>query len=403
MDLRVYLLAATVFLAGIAENICVGILPEIAAGLRVSTAAAGQLTTIFSAVFALAALVAVPLVTRTGRRFALSASLATFAAANLIAAASPHYGGLFGARMLMAASCATLVLVATRLAAALTAPERRGRAIGIVFMGISASLVLGVPIGMQIAHAWGWRAVFVAIAVPVLPLALWLGRQVPREDASESAAPEARCARRAWRAVLGQRPLVAAQCVSIAMIGGHFTLFAYLTPYLQALRAPDASTLAALFVAFGVAGVAGAWLGGMVSDRLGAGRALWCCPAVFLGSMAVLPVAGAAAPGTSAWLFVPAMMLWACISWSISPIVQNYLIRTAPELADTSVGFNVSAMHVGVALGSGFGGMLVERGALLATPWAGSVLVAVALGCAGLALKPRRPAPRTSAHTGAAR
>lgn len=276
MDFRVYLLAATVFLAGIAENICVGILPEIAAGLRVSTTAAGQLTTIFSAVFALATLAAVPLVARAGRRFALSVSLATFAAANLAAAASPDYASLFGARMLMAASCATLILVATRLAAALTSPERHGRAIGIVFMGISASLVLGVPIGMQIAQWWGWRAVFVAIAAPVLPLA-----------------------------------------------------------------------------------------------------------------------------GASALLFVPAMMLWASISWSISPIVQNYLIRTAPELADTSVGFNVSAMHVGVALGSAFGGVLVGRGALLATPWAGSALVAVALGFAAWAVKPSRGGRRAPAQTGA--
>ncbi|MBN3796733.1 MFS transporter, partial [Burkholderia sp. Ac-20392] len=58
MDVRIYLLAAAVFLAGVAENICVGILPAISAGLHVSIAAAGQLTTIFSAVFALAALVA---------------------------------------------------------------------------------------------------------------------------------------------------------------------------------------------------------------------------------------------------------------------------------------------------------------------------------------------------------
>ncbi|MDR3101567.1 MAG: MFS transporter, partial [Paraburkholderia sp.] len=173
---------------------------------------------------------------------------------------------------------------------------------------------------------------------------------------------------------------------------------AYLAPYLQALRAPDATTLAALFVAFGVAGVAGAWLGGLLSDRLGAARALWCCPAVFLCAMAILPAAGA-----SALLFVPAMMLWACISWSISPIVQSYLIRTAPELADTSVGFNVSAMHVGVALGSAFGGVLVERGALLATPWAGSALVAVALGFAALALKPHRGGPRAPVQSGVAR
>lgn len=382
MDFRVYLLAATAFLAGVAETICVGILPEIAAGLHVSMAAAGQLTTIFSAVFALAALAAVPFVARTGRRLALLVSLATFAVANLIAAASPGYASLFGARMLMAASCATLILVASRLAVSLTAPERRGRAIGIVFMGISGSLVLGVPIGMQIAHWWGWRAVFAAIALPVLPLAIWLASHVPGDAAPGRAAPDARIA---WRAMLGERRLMAAQGVTIAMIGGHFTLFAYLAPYLQALRAPDATTLAALFVAFGVAGVGGAWLGGQLSDRLGAARALWCCPAVFLCAMAMLPVAGA-----SRLLFVPAMMLWACISWAISPIVQCYLIRTAPELADTSVGFNVSAMHMGVALGAAFGGLLVERGALPLTPWAGCVLVAVALGCAGLAVRPQR-------------
>ncbi|WP_061172453.1 MFS transporter [Caballeronia hypogeia] len=391
MDFRVYLLAATAFLAGVAETICVGILPEIAAGLQVSTAAAGQLTTIFSAVFALAALAAVPFVARTGRRLALFVSLATFAVANLIAAASPGYASLFAARMLMAASCATLILVATRLAASLTAPERRGRAIGIVFMGISGSLVLGVPIGMQIAQWWGWRAVFVAIALPVLPMAVWLVRHLPRDVTTGRAAPDARVA---WRAMLGERRLMAAQCVTIAMIGGHFTLFAYLAPYLQAVRAPDPSTLAALFVAFGVAGVGGAWLGGQSSDRLGAARALWCCPAVFICAMAVLPLVSA-----NRFLFVPAMMLWACISWSISPIVQSYLIRIAPELADTTVGFNVSAMHMGVALGAAFGGLLVERGALRLTPWAGCALVAVALGCAGLAVRPKRGEQRSSAET----
>ncbi|EJO53106.1 transporter, major facilitator domain protein, partial [Burkholderia multivorans ATCC BAA-247] len=166
MDVRVYLLAAAVFLAGVAENICVGILPAISAGLDVSVAAAGQLTTIFSAVFALAALVAAAAVARIERRTALLASLATFAAANLLAAASAGYASLFAARMLMAASCAMLILVATRLAAELATPAQRGRAIGIVFMGISASLVLGVPIGMRIADWAGWRAVFASLAVP---------------------------------------------------------------------------------------------------------------------------------------------------------------------------------------------------------------------------------------------
>lgn len=60
---------------------------------------------------------------------------------------------------------------------------------------------------------------------------------------------------------------------------------------------------------------------------------------------------------------------------------------------------SVSAMHMGVALGAAFGGLLVERGALLLTPWAGSALVAVALGCAGLAVRPKRGDQRTPAET----
>ncbi|VWD01742.1 MFS transporter [Burkholderia lata] len=388
MDVRIYLLAAAVFLAGVAENICVGILPAISAGLHVSIAAAGQLTTIFSAVFALAALVAAACVAQVERRTALLASLGVFAAANLCAAASPGYASLFAARVLMAASCATLILVATRFAAELAPASQRGRAIGIVFMGISASLVLGVPIGMRIADWAGWRAVFVSIAVPALPLAIWLGRRLPRM--TPAAAADA-AGTPSYRAVLARPRLVAAQLVSIAMIGGHFTLFAYLTPYLQAVLSPGAAALEGLYVAFGIAGVTGAWLGGLFSDRLGASRALWACPAVFLVAMAALPAAG-----VSPLAFVPAMMLWGGISWSISPIVQNYLIHTAPTLADASVGINVSAMHAGVAVGSALGGVLVERNALLVTPWAGCGLVAVALACACLAAWPARQAARAS-------
>ncbi|VWM04107.1 MFS transporter [Burkholderia lata] len=391
MDVRIYLLAAAVFLAGVAENICVGILPAISAGLHVSIAAAGQLTTIFSAVFALAALVAAACVARVERRTTLLASLGVFAAANLCAAASPGYASLFAARVLMAASCATLILVATRFAAELAPASQRGRAIGIVFMGISASLVLGVPIGMRIADWAGWRAVFVSIAVPALPLAIWLGRRLPRMAPIAAAAAAAAAATPSYRAVLARPRLVAAQLVSIAMIGGHFTLFAYLTPYLQAVLSPGAAALEGLYVAFGMAGVTGAWLGGLFSDRLGASRALWACPAVFLVAMAVLPAAG-----VSPLAFVPAMMLWGGISWSISPIVQNYLIHTAPTLADASVGINVSAMHAGVALGSALGGVLVERDALRVTPWAGCGLVAVALACACVAAWPARQAASAS-------
>nr|WP_254601982.1 MFS transporter [Cupriavidus taiwanensis] len=366
-------------MAGIAENICIGILPSLSTDLGVSLASAGQLTTIFSAVFAVTALLASALLTRGDRKTLLLAALGVFALGNGVAAASPGYAVLFGARVLMAASCALVIQLAVMLATALAAPASRGRAIGLVFAGISGSLVLGVPAGMVLDQWAGWRAVFGTLAVLALLPAALLWRGLPRSPLRRTAS-----LRGYWQALADPRGLCA-QLVSVAMIGGHFTLFAYLSPYLQAHLGADARALTACYAAFGVAGVTGAWLGGWCSDRIGAARALLACPAAFCVSMAALPLAA-----VSAWLLLPALLVWGALSWSVSPIVQNFLVRQAPADADARIGINVAAMHVGVALGAGVGGVMVDHGALLQTPWLGSAMVALAFGLALAAVRGQR-------------
>ncbi|VVD62055.1 MFS transporter [Pandoraea nosoerga] len=380
-------LALTVFLAGIAENICTGILPALSAGLGVSTASAGQLTTVFSAVFALWAFVMAAWLSRFERRRALLAAIAIFSASNLAAAGAPGYAALFAARIAMAASCATIVLLCSRLAAEITPPDYHGRAVGMIFMGISASLVLGVPLGMTLEHWAGWRSVFAAIGLASAPLVFVLWRVLPART------PPAALTLRAYVRALCQPRRLAAQGVTIAMLGGHFTLFAYLAPYLQSVVAPSAGEMSLWFLAFGVAGVGGAWLGGWAADRAGPMRSLRGCPALFLAAMACVPLAamgvGAAAGALPVLLLLAAMMVWGSLSWSISPVVQNHLIRVAPHDADANVGVNVAAMHVGVALGAGVGGALVGAGALALTPWVGCALVALAVGLAWSATRER--------------
>lgn len=386
---KVWLLALTVFLVGIDENICIGILPAISQGLGVSMASAGQLTTVFSAVFALWAFTMAAWLSRHARRRALIVALVVFSLSNLAAAAAPAgvpgYAALFVARMAMAASCATIVLLCSRLATEITPPEFHGRAVGIIFMGISGSLVLGVPLGMTLEHWAGWRAVFALIGLVSAPLILVLWRVLPLTQ------PATAMTLRAYVKALAKPRLLAAQGVSIAMLAGHFTLFAYLAPYLQTTLAPSPDGLSLLFLAFGVAGVCGAWVGGWGSDRAGAARALLGCPLLFLVAMACVPLAAKLA-ADSAWhvaVFIAAMMVWGSLSWSISPVVQNFLIRSAPQEADANVGVNVAAMHVGVALGAGVGGALVDGRALALTPWAGCTLVAVAVALAALAVRAR--------------
>ncbi len=57
----------------------------------------------------------------------------------------------------MACASAVVCVLATTLATELVPPSLQGRAIGLIFMGISGSLVLGVQAGMLTGQWGGWR------------------------------------------------------------------------------------------------------------------------------------------------------------------------------------------------------------------------------------------------------
>ena len=382
MSARVWLLALATFVTGLAENITVGILPALAEGLQTPLGVAGQLTTAFSLTFAAAAPLAPQLTSRWELRRLLCTALLFFTACNLAAALANSYALLLAARIGMAAASALTCLIATLMATRLVSPQHRGRAIGVIFMGISGSLVLGVPTGMLVCEWLGWRGVFVGLAVLACAVLLLARTGLPRFHGSE------RLAALAYLRHLRDGRLSGAQAVSILMIGGHFTLFAYLAPYAQQVVQIPSIWLAPVFAAFGIAGVSGGYLGGWAADVLGPRRAIVAVPLLYLASLLALPWCM-----DSPLSFVPAMMVWGCASWMISPVVQSYLAASGPETAEAGMSLNLSAMHLGVGLGTALGGLVIAGASLDQLPWAGALLAASALGCAAWSVrKPARSA-----------
>lgn len=377
MTPRIWLLALATFATGMAENITVGILPSLADGLAVPLGIAGQLTTVFSLSFALAAPFSPLLTTRFPLRRLLCIALALFALCNLAAALAPGYTALLCARVGMAATSALTCLSCTLMVTRMVPEALRGRAIGVIFMGICSSLVLGVPAGMLLCDVLGWRGVFVGLSLLALAVLLiaWLGLE--QSQSSE------RIALGSYLRHLRNGRLLAAQGVSLLMIAGHFSVFAYLAPYARQVADVPAHWLAALFAAFGIAGVSGGYVGGWMADRLGAGKSIVLAPLLYLASLLVLPFC----TGTP-WLFLALMMLWGALSWTTSPVVQNFLAARGPDTFPAGMSLNMSAMHLGVGLGSAIGGVVISAASLAATPWAGAALTAVA---AGLALCCARP------------
>ncbi|TCP31749.1 DHA1 family purine base/nucleoside efflux pump-like MFS transporter [Scopulibacillus darangshiensis] len=375
MNFRVYILAIASFVAGTVELIIGGVLDLVSNDLHVSISAAGQLITVYSLVFALAAPTLLAVTSKFERKKLYICTLFVFLIGNILAAVSPTYTWLMAARILTAASGSLVVVLSLTMAAAVTTPAYRGRAIGIIFMGISGSLVLGVPIGMVLGANFGWQAPFILISVltviSIIGVSFFLSKIPPKP-----AVPLGQ-----QLATLKNKKILSAQMISFFMLTGHMTLYAYFTPYLKNVMGLNGVLVSLFYFIFGVAAVMGGGVGGWASDKFGTARSILSIVACFGVALVLLPLTA-----QSIYIFTIVMILWSMLSWAISPAQQNYLIQAAPETSDIQMGLNTTAIHLGIALGSAIGGIVVESYSVHYNAWVGSAFVLLAFFCAVFSL-----------------
>lgn len=189
--------------------------------------------------------------------------MVVFLAGNLLSIASPNFAILMVSRIIQAASCSLIVVVSITLASNIVSPEQRGRAIGSMFMGISAAMMLGVPFGTWIGSLWGWRMTFGLISLLSLIVTLFMLRYLP------NVAPQSSVPLMDQLKTLKHPKILSAHFISILQMTGQFTIYTYITPFMQETMHLSASTISLVLLIYGLGGIFGGWLGGWSSDKLG--------------------------------------------------------------------------------------------------------------------------------------
>lgn len=378
MSTTLLMLALGNLVIGTGAFLLTGILVPVSEDLGVSVAAAGQAMTAYAVSTALLAPLMVMATGRWPRRRALIAAMAVFGAGGLVCAAAPNLAVLLAGRVLMGVGAA-FTPIAAGVAVAIVEPARRGRALSVVFLGVSLSYVIGLPVGAWLGLRHGWAAPVAVIAAIALLTCGLLKALLPREIQAPGASF------RGVGILLRRGDVLNALGLTLLYFTAIFLVFSYIGPVLKALVPMDAGRLSITLMLFGLSGMVGTIVGGWENDRFGWRRTLFVHLVVLTAMMGLVPLTGGSYPALLAVLLV-----WGVAGFGMMTAQQSRLAMLSPPQVPLLLSLNASMLYVGTALGAAIGGLVAPEVGFGRLAWVG-----VPLGLVGLVLLlVARSAPR---------
>jgi len=369
MPLGLIALALGGFGIGLTEFVIMGLLPEVAADFGVSEAAAGWLISGYALAVVVGALALTAAVTRLPKKPVLLALMVLFIVGNLVSALAGDYQIMLAGRILAALSHGAFFGIGSVLAAAMVPAHKQAGAIAIMFTGLTAANVLGVPFGTLLGQHFGWRSTFWAITVIGVVAFIGILALVPkpkRDEAPASLLAELRAFRsgQVWLSI----------AVTVLGYGGMFGAFTYIAYTLTEVSGFASTTVPWLLILFGVGLLVGNIVGGKAADR-NIDRTL----IVVIAVLTVILVAFAAT-AQSPVATVIALVLMGGFGFATVPALQMRVMRYASAAPTLASGANIAAFNLGNALGAWLGGVTITAGLGYTSPiWAGAAITLLGL------------------------
>ncbi|WP_164234607.1 MFS transporter [Microbacterium hydrocarbonoxydans] len=336
------------FLLVTAEFLPNGVLTEMADGLGVTPGQAGQTVT----VTALVGLVVAPTIglifPRLDRRSLLVWMALAAGVSNLVVAIAPNLLIVLIARFLLGAAISAFWSMSITVAAALAGPERLGRGVMFTSAGVSLATVAGVPLGVMLAELVDWRAVFAIASGLMLLLAVALRAALPSVPAAEASS---------LRLLVDtlRRPGIGLGMVGhVLVVLGHFLAYTYVRLALERIPGVDASTIVVLLALFGLGGLVGNIVIGLVIDRSFAFFAVFAPVVIAASVLSMLLLSGTVlgvAVVVLAWGFFFS-------SWLI--VVNTWVGHRMPDRLEAGGSLVVVGFQAAITLAAGVGGLLVD-------------------------------------------
>ncbi|WP_433525445.1 MFS transporter [Nocardia pseudovaccinii] len=330
------------------EILPIGLLTSIGADFTISDGMAGLMMTLPGLLAAIAAPLVTVAAARIDRRLLLCGCTLLLVIANAVAALAPEFWVVLASRVLIGITIGGYWSIAAGLAGRLVPPESVHRATAVIFSSVPLGSVLGVPAGTFVGNVAGWRAAFVILGLLSAVVLVLLAVALPALPAEQ--------ARRLTTLRIGLR----GESVRIALLATFFVVIAqfgsytYVTPFLEQVTEVSAGTITVLLLTYGVAGIAGNFLGGTLLDR--PRLALGFAASAMAAAMLLLPLLGRWEFGAIALLIV-----WGIGYGGVPVVLQTWFADALPDAPEVASVLFTASFQATFCVGALVGGVIVDR------------------------------------------
>ncbi|MGE7137690.1 MFS transporter [Luteibacter sp. NPDC031894] len=368
VGLVILALAVGGFAIGTTEFASMSMLPLFAQGLGIDAPTAGH---VISA-YALGVVVGAPIMTvlgaRVPRRRLLLLLMAMFTLFNGLTGLSPNYHWMLVFRFLAGLPHGAYFGVAALVASSLVPANRRTRAVGQMFLGLTIATVVGVPLASWLGQAVGWRWAFALVALLGIATMSAVALFAPEVPADQNASPL-----RELGAL--KRPQVwLTLAIGAIGFGGLFAVYTYLADTLVAVTHMSLGTVPWVIGVFGLGLTAGNMIIPVFADR----ALMRTAGGLLVWSIVVL----ALFPFTAGNVWTLGLNVFLIgIGGALATVLQTRLMDVAGDAQGLAASLNHSAFNTANALGPFLGGLAIAHGyGWTSVGWVGSLLAMLGLG-----------------------
>lgn len=357
-----------------AEFLPASLLTPLAQDLGITEGTAGQAVTATAVIGAIAAPTMSIITKRIDRRHVMLGLTLLLIVSSVLAATAWSLPSLLFARVLLGIALGGFWSMSAAIAMRLVPGDVFPRAMSIILTGVSVATVCAAPVGAYVSDVWGWRTAFMlAAAVGVVTLIVQFATLPKLPPVSVSS----------FRGLLdvSRNPMVRVVLLVVLLTAsGHFAGFTYVRAFLEQVPVLDIENVSLVLLAFGIGGFFGNFAGGFLAER-NLKAAVMLAPLLIAVAALALLLQGAS-PVVSAI----AVAAWGFAFGAVPVGVQTWMVRAAPDQAESAGGLLVATFQVAIALGAVFGGLLVDNSGVasaFAYSGAATLLAAIAVACFG--------------------